>query len=162
LAKIWPALSYFIGATNYHFNPSECSYNGANMTCETVDCSFWGDVDTITSYNNFGGGSGSMPLGEGNYSNLVVAGSNGDYTWVKNHDGMDAFIKVRFTDGGNLDVTRTFSSANGFGSLCGEFFQMCWGAPSSFSKCGNWPNTTGCSYSPMSLHKSKTCSAWVQ
>jgi len=154
-AKTWinsGDTDFWIGATGYNYITQ--NIGSANITASIANHNIWGDLPGIccASYT-----SGDVPLAGGWYQNLVkVDASNGGYDYCKTHDSQDASITIRFTDGNNLDLVRTFSIGGGFGELCGGYTQVCWGVSGAFEKCGPWPNTAGCSYSPVKLYKSKS------
>ncbi len=148
---------YWIGANNFSFDAQGFQTVG-DINKTTTDYNFYGDLPSI---NQFLVGSGDIFFGEGYYSNLVVAKTDAGYEWVKDHNGVDATITIRFTDSGSLDVKRTFKVDGNLSGWCGKFVQTCYGFSSDFEKCDNWPNTTGCSYTVLQLKRSKSANVRV-
>lgn len=149
-------VDYYLAINNYNYS---CVDPIVSVIFTSVaDSNIWGDLPGI---GNTDIGSGDLPEGEGNYTNYAkINASNGGYSYCKEHDGVSGSITIRFTDGNVLDVKRTFVVDSGFGEMCGHFNQNCWTYSSNISKCGNWPNTTGCSYTPLMLKKSKSENVW--
>jgi len=148
---------YWIGANNFSFD-AQGFQTVEDINKTTIDYIFYGDLPSI---NQILVGSGDIFFGEGYYSNLVVAKTDAGYEWVKDHNGVDASITIRFTDSGSLDVKRTFKVDGNLSGWCGKFVQTCYGFSSEFEKCDNWPNTTGCSYTVLQLKRSKSANVRV-
>jgi len=154
----WGNTIYWIGANNYSYDAQGFQTLG-NINQVTDSFNFYGDLATISNAGIINGGD--ILLGEGYYNNLAAATSNGGYEWVRDHNGVDATITIRFTDSGNLDVKRTFKVDGELGGWCGKFVQTCYGFTSEFDKCNDWPNTTGCNYSVSRLKRSKSANVRV-
>ncbi|PKL90899.1 MAG: hypothetical protein CVV21_10920 [Candidatus Goldiibacteriota bacterium HGW-Goldbacteria-1] len=159
MLKLWILsgdVDYYLAVNNYNYT---CTDSAVGVISSSVSGhNIWGDLPGIGNSEYF---EGNLPEGEGNYKNIVkINASNGGYAYCKDHDGVYGSITIRFTDSNVLDVRRTFVVDSGFGELCGEFSQICWTYASSLYKCGNWPNQTGCSYTPIKLKKSKSETVW--
>ncbi|HNZ29959.1 MAG TPA: hypothetical protein PKJ42_08205, partial [Candidatus Goldiibacteriota bacterium] len=148
----------WIGAKNYSYDAQGFQTIG-NINVVTDSYSFYGDLASFTETPS--NGAGDILLGEGYFNNLVAANSNGGYDWVRDHNGVDATITIRFTDSGSLDVKRTFKVDGNLSGWCGKFVQTCYGFSSGFEKCDVWPNTTGCSYLVSYLKRSKSANVRV-
>ena len=80
--------------------------------------------------------------------------------YVYGHNNLDGNVTLHFTDSNNLDIYRTFTTTGldqGWSQACGNFTQWCYLLNGSqFDSCGNYPNTTGCSYQNWYAYRSKT------
>lgn len=154
----WGNTIYWIGVKNCSYDAQGFQTQG-DINTLTDSFNFYGDLATVSNKGIINGGD--ILLGEGYYNNLAVATTNSGYEWVKDHNGVDATITIRFTDSGNLDVKRIFKVDGELGGWCGKFSQTCFGFTSQFEKCNDWPNTTGCSYTVINLKRTKSANVRV-
>jgi hypothetical protein len=154
---------YYVGANNFTYEAQGTAMTQGNIIRQITSAALIGDhVGYITDPVFASPGAAGCTIG--NYDSLATFAST-DYNistkdQVWGHWGLDGTITVRFTDDANLDVTRTFtttSAGNGWGSACGRFHQVCSVVASGdFDKCGNYPNTWGCTYYVRMGHCEKT------
>lgn len=168
-------ITYLFGVRNFTFQAESAEAVAGNITTGTlvyipVDASVWGDVRAqlqapiLSNPGNF-----THSTGGGSFTCLASIASS-DFNinvikdWIWGHNNSDGYIKVRIMDDngsgfGNLDIYRKFSTSggeSGWGSACGRFHQNCFIiGQGDFDSCGNYPNTTGCSYDVKFGHREK-------
>jgi hypothetical protein len=166
---------YQIGTRNYTFQAESAAAVAGNGTTGTlvylpVGATVYGDVrdylqtPTFSSPGNFGHSTGG-----GDFTNTAKIVSD-DWTgseiknWVYGHNGCDGNITIHIMDDngsgyGNLDIYRTFAttgSDQGWGEACSQLTQNCFFVGvGQITSCGNYPNTTGCSYHSHYGHREK-------
>ena len=137
--------SFYAGIRNIDVSRStNCKFAGA-LQYEATDAANEGSAGMNTPVlNTFNALLKTLGFGDFNVEAKIPTSAGWNYAASANLDN-NGWMTVRFHDGANLDVKRTFSTNNGWGQSCADYDCLYSGIPSGDTHhCGTIPPGGAC------------------
>ncbi len=135
--------SFYAGIRNTNASLSHNIPFGPQLKYAVLDSGNTGSAGMNTPYNGFL--SPPAFTGYGSFQALSKIPTSMGWDYTASHPDNNGWITVRFYDDLYLDVSRTFSTTNGWGVTCADWCCMLGGTPTSDNHtCGTIPPAGAC------------------